>query len=103
MDSISISLPERASCKSAHSIGVALRAQEERIEHTRFCVHQFHRTNLVVAVISILSCAVCSAADNTHGADRMSSSISIASIDVNLVSMNREEVVEHQTVLVARD
>jgi len=68
-----------------------------------FVSHQFHRTIQVVAVISILSCAVCSAADNTHGADRTSSSISIAFIDVNLVSMNREEVVEHQTVLVARD
>jgi hypothetical protein len=61
------------------------------------------RRLVLVAVISILSCAVCSAANRTNSADSTGSSIPIAFIDVNLVSMNREEVVEHQTVLVERD
>jgi hypothetical protein len=53
-----------------------------------------NRTALLVAAISILSYSVCSAADRTNGADRIGSSIPIAFIDVNLVSMNREEVVD---------
>ena len=61
------------------------------------------RRLLLVAVISIFSCAVCSAANRTNSADSTSSSIPIAFVDINLVSMNREEVVEHQTVLVERD
>jgi hypothetical protein len=61
-----------------------------------------NRSTLLVAVIC-LSCTVCSAANRTNSADRTSSSIPIAFVDVNLVSMNREEVIEHQTVLVERD
>jgi hypothetical protein len=61
-----------------------------------------NRTTLLVAVISILSCTVCPAANTANSADR-SSPISMAFVDVNLVSMNCEEVIEHQTNLIERD
>jgi hypothetical protein len=61
------------------------------------------RITLLVAVVSILACTVCSAANRTNSADPASSSISIAFVDVNVISMNRDEVLEHQTVLTERD
>jgi imidazolonepropionase-like amidohydrolase len=51
---------------------------------------------LLVAAIA-LGCSAGAIADHTN------SSISIAFVDVNVVSMNRQEVDEHQTVLVAGD
>ena len=62
-----------------------------------------NRTILLISVINILSCTVCYAANSTSSADRLSLSIPIAFVDVNLVSMNRDEIIEHQTVLVERD
>jgi hypothetical protein len=58
-----------------------------------------NRTTLLLAVISILSGTVCSAANRTNSADRTSSSIPIAFVDVSVASMNREEAIEHQTAL----
>ena len=60
-----------------------------------------NRVNLLVAVFGFLACtAVCSADKRINSAGRTSSSIPIAFVDVNLVSMNRSEVIEHQTVIV---
>jgi imidazolonepropionase-like amidohydrolase len=56
-----------------------------------------NRTSLLLALISILACTA--AANRANSADGASSSISIAFIDVNVISMNREEILKHQTVL----
>ena len=61
-----------------------------------------NRTTLLVAVTSFLSCTVCSAANRTTSPDRTSSSIPIAFVDVNVISMNRDEVLEHQGEILRR-